>query len=118
MIIYKGLIVTESPSVELNETYVNPFNIPLQNTSEGVFKGRAQIGFFETKEASYDGANKLKVQGFDLSKQIVDLTILVTVENAKFVIDLYQVDLQIKEHLVNLGYDANLMTLTTEPTIE
>lgn len=118
MILYSGEIQTESPSVILKDTAINPFNIPLQNTGLGIFKAKAQIGIFETQEKAYTPSERLRVKNFELSKQHVNLEINVTVENNKYVIDLYQVDLQVKDHMVNaVGLDPALMTLTTEPIV-
>lgn len=118
MIIYEGDIQTISPKVTLSRSFINPFVIPLENVSLGVFKAKAQIGFFETQEESYVGDSRLRVEGFDLSKQHVDLTINVSIENGKYVIDVHSVDLQVADHLVEVfGLDRDLMTITTEPIV-
>lgn len=120
MIINTNQITLESPSITMDTTYISAFVSDITNDKPTGFTTNSQIGFFQNETDVFAKEKRLNVVGFPLVKQRIIFDVNVHLIGGHYVIDVYDFDVKIKEHLLKCfpEWDADKLQITTEPIIE
>lgn len=119
MITNTNQVITENPSIPLDETFINPIIKGVDNPSEGVFKFDVQIAIFQFLADIHNKSKRLTIEGFGLEKQNMAITVNIKLLAGHYAIDIFDIEQAVADHLVNvMGWNAEKLVITTEPIAE
>jgi len=117
-IINMNEVTLSDSGLKLTTTIVSSHTSEISNNNVYSVKVRAQIGFFLNEQKMLESpTNALKIERFEKQNSIMIFDYMVKIINGIPVLDLYDFDLKIKDHLMSCfpEWDENLLILTTQP---